>query len=486
MTIWKPPPLSAMVAFLLYPCLVRDQSIRSGTHNFQIAERVGQWPTPLRLYESPFYDMTNDLTALVDFYEREKDLKREQVVSALEFAFLSAYKKMVPGAESIEQLDADIDLKSGKVVIKATLIATPDDEITDQFNQVALSTAEKRKPGAEAGDAVEFNVTPKDFGRIAVQTAKQTMMQRLRQAEKAKIIEIYSDRAGDIVSGTVRRFERGDVWVDLGQAEGLMPNRERVNTEEYNIGDRIRVYVVAVEDGNRGPEIILSRSHPNLVRRLFEAEVSEIADHSVELKAIAREAGFRTKVAVTSADPKIDPVGACVGMRGVRVKNIVRELNNEKVDIIEWSDDPREMVVQALKPAELRSIEVDEEKKVVHVTVDEEHLPKAIGRRGQNARLSSRLMGWDVQVSQDHSVHEAFVEKVDDASGTLAEQLGLSPEKGRAVFTAGGISVDMVAAMDVDYLVSEAELTEEEAEKALEEARKAVASAEEGATTEEA
>jgi transcription termination/antitermination protein NusA len=204
-----------------------------------------------------------------------------------------------------------------------------------------------------------------------VQTAKQTMMQRLRQAEKEMIYEEFKDRAGDVVSGTVRRFERNDVMIDLGKFEGIMPNRERVQGEDYNIGDRIRCYVLAVENEGRGPEIILSRSHPNFVRRLFEAEVNEISDRTVEIRGIAREAGFRTKVAVWSSDPKVDPVGACVGMRGARVKNIVRELNNEKVDIIRWSEDPKEFVREALKPAELRSITVDEANKVVHVTVDE-------------------------------------------------------------------------------------------------------------------
>lgn len=437
---------------------------------------------PIRVSTNYNFDMTNDLTALVDFYEREKELKREQVVSALEFAYIVAYKKMVKGSDAIENLAADIDLKSGKVVIKATLEATEDQEITDQFNQLPLSTAKKIKADAEAGDPIEVNVTPKDFGRIAVQTAKQAMTQRLRYFEKLKILDIYSDRAGEIISGTVSRFERGDVIINLGQAEGVMPNRERVNTEEYNIGDRLRVYVVAVEDGNRGPEIILSRSHPNLIRRLFEAEVNEIADRTVELKAIAREAGFRTKVAVTSEDPKVDPVGACVGMRGARVKNIVRELNNEKVDIIEWSDDPREMVAQALKPAELRTITIDEENKVVHVTVDEEHLPKAIGRRGQNARLSSRLMGWDVQVTEDQTAKEVFEGKVEGAAGELSSQLGLDEEQGKALFTAGGTTVEMVTAMPVEYLVSEVGVSEEQAAEILSKAMEIVSSNSEEAT----
>ena len=358
-------------------------------------------------------------------------------------------------------------LRKGETRIFASLTVVADEDYKDKFNQVPLSTALKKNPEAQPGDIQEFNVTPKDFGRIAVQTAKQTMMQRLRQAEKEMIYEEFKDRAGDVVSGTVRRFERNDVMIDLGKFEGIMPNRERVQGEDYNIGDRIRCYVLAVENEGRGPEIILSRSHPNFVRRLFEAEVNEISDHTVEIRGIAREAGFRTKVAVWSSDPKVDPVGACVGMRGARVKNIVRELNNEKVDIIRWSEDPKEFVREALKPAELRSITVDEENKVVHVTVDEADLSKAIGRKGQNARLSSRLMGWDVQVRRDESKEEQFKEKIGGAAHTLGEQLGITDELANKLTLAGGFNPELVIDMPADYIAAALEITEEAAEAIL-------------------
>jgi transcription termination/antitermination protein NusA len=414
--------------------------------------------------------MTNDIVALIEYYEKEKGIDREKVVAALEFAFISAYRKMVPGAEAIETLRAEVNTRKGETRIFAALTVVPDGEHTDKFNQVPLSLAIKKDAEAKAGDVQEFNVTPKDFGRIAVQTAKQTMMQRLRQAEKEMIYEEFKDRAGDIVSGTVRRFERNDVMVDLGKFEGIMPNRERVQGEDYNIGDRIRAYVLAVENEGRGPEIILSRSHPNFVRRLFEAEVNEISDRTVEIRGIAREAGFRTKVAVWSNDPKVDPVGACVGMRGARVKNIVRELNNEKVDIIRWSDDPREFVREALKPAELRSITVDENAKVVHVTVDEIDLSKAIGRKGQNARLSSRLMGWDVQVRRDETKEEQFKEKIGGAAHTLGEQLGISDEAAGKLTLLGGFTPDLVVDMPADYIASALEIPEDEAAAILERA----------------
>ena len=407
--------------------------------------------------------MTNDIVALIEFYEKEKGIDRDKVIAALEFAFISAYRKMVPGADAIETLRADIDLKKGNTRIFASLDVVTDEDYRDKFNEVPMSTAVKKKPEIQPGEVIEFNVTPTDFGRIAVQTAKQTMMQRLRQAEKEMIYEEFKDRAGDIVSGTVRRFERNDVMIDLGKFEGLMPNRERVQGEDYNIGDRIRCYVLAVENEGRGPEIILSRSHPNFVRRLFEAEVNEISDHTVELRGIAREAGFRTKVAVWSVDPKVDPVGACVGMRGARVKNIVRELNNEKVDIIRWSEDPAEFVREALKPAELITIEVNDKEKSIHVTVDEEDLSKAIGRKGQNARLSSRLMGWDIQVRKDESKEEQFRDKIGGAAQSLGEQLGITNEQAAKLAVAGGIAPEYIIGMSADDIGEILEISADEA-----------------------
>jgi N utilization substance protein A len=231
--------------------------------------------------------------------------------------------------------------------------------------------------------------------------------------------------------------------------------------------------VVSVDNEFRGPEIILSRSHPNFVRRLFEAEVSEISDHTVEIRGIAREAGYRTKVAVYSNDDKVDPVGACVGLRGARVKNIVRELNNEKVDIIRWSDDPAEFVQDALKPALIRSITLDQENKVIHVTVDEEDLSKAIGRRGQNARLTSKLVNWDVQVRKDESQHEQFEARVADAALHLAAELGIDSQTADKLFRAGGATADLVVQMPLDYIAQALGATEEEAQVVLDKARAA-------------
>jgi len=388
--------------------------------------------------------MTNELLALFEYYEKEKGIKRETMVEALETALLSASRKSIGPAR---EMRIHIDPDKGDIRAFATLVVC--DRVENPYDEIDIFTARRLNPEINVDDDLEVDITPANFGRIAAQTAKQTMMQRLRQAEKEMIYDEFKDRAGDIVSGTVRRFERGDVFIDLGKFEGVMHQRERVSTEEYNVGDRIRAYVVAVENGLRGPEIILSRSHPNFVRRLFESEVSEIADRTVEIRSLAREAGYRTKVAVYSADEKVDPVGACVGLRGARVKNIVRELNNEKVDIIRWSDDIHAFVSEALKPAEIKSITLDEENKSVLVRVDEEELSKAIGRRGQNARLTARLVGWDVQAQKDESAHEAFEAQVAQAASVISDAADIGEETAIALVRGGLMSLEMIA-NDVD------------------------------------
>lgn len=382
--------------------------------------------------------MNTELIAMLDYLERERGIQREVLIEAISSALLAAAKKSATGGT--RELRIEIDPKSGRIRALARLIVV--EEVGNAQDEISLGKARQSHPGAQLGDELEFEVTPKDFGRIAAATARQTIAQRLRQIEKTMIYEEFKDRAGEIVNGTVRRFERSDVIIDLGKFEGIMPARERVATEEYTVGDRIRVYVVAVENSMRGPEIILSRSHPNFVRRLFELEVSEIADRTVELRGIAREAGRRTKVAVYSADDKVDPVGACVGMRGARVKNIVRELNNEKVDIIRWNPDPRELVKEALKPARIATIHLDEAKRTIFLTVHKEDLSLAIGRGGQNARLTSRLLGWEVEIQEDKSKQEAMEGKIHEAANSLEEALALSPEEAAKLTAVGMLEVE--------------------------------------------
>ncbi len=411
--------------------------------------------------------MNSDLLAVLDYMEREKGIKREILLEALSGALLTAAKKSVGPARDLR---VTIDPKSGEITALANLIVS--DVVRSIHDEIPLARARKIKPEAVVGDVIEVEVTPEGFGRIAAQTARQAILQRIRQIEKEMIFDEFKDRAGEIVSGTVRRFDRSDVVVDLGKFEAVMPMRERVATEDYNIGDRIRAYVVAVENTNRGPEIIISRSHPNFVRRLFEVEVSEIADRTVEIKAISREAGYRTKIAVWSADEKVDPVGACVGMRGSRVKNIVRELNQEKVDIIRWSADPREFVMEALKPAKIKSIAIDEERKAVQVTVDEDQLSLAIGRRGQNARLTSRLTGWEINISKDESVTHAFEQKLAQAITTLAKTLNIDEETARSLARAGMNSIDGILETDPSDIAELLQIDVGQAQKIQESAKK--------------
>jgi N utilization substance protein A len=368
--------------------------------------------------------MNADFLAVLEFWEREKGINREILVGAVQEALLSAAKKAVGPAR---ELRVSIDQKSGDIRAFARLIVS--ERAISKHDQISLFDARRIKPDAQVGEEVEVEVTPVGFGRIAAQYAKQALMQQIRKAEKQLIFAEFKDRVGDIVGGTVRQFERSDVRVDLGKYEALLPNRERVPTEEYQIGERIRCYVKAVEQGPHGPEIILSRADPRFVLKLFQVEVSEINDNTIEIKAIAREPGFRTKLAVWTRDEKVDPVGACVGLRGQRVKNIVRELNNEKVDIIRWDPNIRNFVTNALQPAKLKSFEVDETSKRVRVVVSEDQLSLAIGKRGQNARLTSKLTGWQVDIEPEVIVTKGFEEKVAEAVDSLASIPGISREQ---------------------------------------------------------
>jgi transcription termination/antitermination protein NusA len=376
--------------------------------------------------------MNAEILAGLEFYEREKGISREVLVAAVQEALLSAAKKAVGPARELRVVT---DPKTGDIKAFAKLIVS--EKVISQHDQISVFDARRIKPDAHVGEEIEKEVTPTNFGRVASQFAKQALMQKIRQAEKSMIFAEFKDRVGEIISGTVRRFERSDVILDLGKYEALLPNRERVPTEEYQVGERIRCYVKAVEEGPHGPEIILSRADPQFIIKLFKLEVSEINDGTIEIKGIAREPGFRTKMAVYSRDPKVDPVGACVGMRGQRVKNIVRELNNEKVDVIPWSTDVKTFITKALEPAQLKSIELDEKRKRVKILVAEDQLSLAIGKRGQNARLTARLTGWEVDIDAEHIVTKGFDEKVAEAVELIASIPGVTREQADALVHAG-------------------------------------------------
>lgn len=390
--------------------------------------------------------MISELKALFEYYQKEKGIDPTKMVDALSQALLAASKKSIGPAR---ELHIEIDPDKGSIRATARLVAV--EKVENAFEQIGLKAARKLKPDAQLGDDITVEIPPQVMGRIAAQTAKQTMLQRLRQAEKENLYDEFKDRTGDVVSGVVRRFDKSDVVVDLGKFEGVMPGKERVSTEDYTPGDRMRFYVKAVEkDSSRGPEIILSRAHPNFVRRLFEFEVTEIADRTVEIISISREAGYRTKVAVHSADGNVDPVGACVGLRGARVKNIVRELNNEKVDIIHWKPDAAEFLRDAFKPIKLLSVKVSPDKKSAHITVSEEDLSKAIGRRGQNARLTSRLVNMELSIEKDETAAEVFAAQMGSASTHLAHALGIDDATASILAENGLNDISLFADASVD------------------------------------
>jgi transcription termination/antitermination protein NusA len=400
--------------------------------------------------------MNADFLAVLEFWEREKGINRDTLVGAVQEALLTAAKKAVGPAR---ELRVAIDQKNGDIRAFAKLIVS--EKVISNHDQLSVFDARRIKADAQVGDEVEVEVTPVGFGRIAAQYAKQALMMQIRRAEKQLIFTEFKDRVGDIISGTVRRFEGSDVLVDLGKYEALLPNRERVPTEEYQVGERIRCYVKAVEQGIHGPEIILSRSDPRFVIKLFQLEVSEINDNTIEIKGIAREPGFRTKLAVWTRDDKVDPVGACVGLRGQRVKNIVRELNNEKVDIIRWDPNIKNFITNALAPAKLKAFQIDEANKRARITVSEDQLSLAIGKRGQNARLTSKLTGWQVDIEPEVVVTKGFDEKVADAVELLAAIPGISREHADLLVHHGLTRLEDLLQADVSDLSGIPELGEQ-------------------------
>jgi len=361
--------------------------------------------------------MSSEILTVLEYMEKERGIARADMIAAIVNAIKSAALK---GVNSGQDIKIEINPRNGQ--LKAWALLKVVDSVSDPKVEIHVEKAQVLKAGVVVGDVIEKEINPSELGRIAAQTARQAVMQKLRQFEKERIYDDFKDMVGNIVTGTVRRKERNDIFVDLGKSEAVLPGREQVPGEEYQPGDRIRCLLLAIESSPRGPELVLSRGSPKFVRRLFEVEVGEIADGTVKIEAFAREPGYRTKIAVTSTDPKVDPVGACVGARGARVKTIVRELNGEKVDIINWFSDPKQMVLEALKPAVPREIVLDERSKRILLRVATDDLAIAIGKKGQNARLTSRLIGWRIDIE------EFKVEAVDPRSqaiGSLVSSFGL-------------------------------------------------------------
>lgn len=339
---------------------------------------------------SEFMNAINDLV-------KEKGIPKEVIMEAIESALISAYKKNYGTAANV-RVEMNDDTGEAEVLMQKTVV----DEVEDEFTEISLEEAREIDSRYEVDDIVEYEVTPKDFGRIAAQTAKQVVVQRLREAERGMVFDNYVSRQGDLITGVVQRISNDTLFVNIGNTEGILVGGERAAGERYRVNDRIKAYIMDVRKSAKGPQIFLSRTHPGFVERLFELEVPEIDDGDVVIKSIAREAGSRTKIAVYTDDEDIDPVGACVGQNGSRVKNIVDELWGEKIDITTWDEDPAVLISNVLSPAKVEEVMVDEEERAATVVVPDYQLSLAIGKDGQNVRLAARLCGWKIDI-KSHS-----------------------------------------------------------------------------------
>ncbi|HEX3032143.1 MAG TPA: transcription termination factor NusA [Bacillota bacterium] len=345
--------------------------------------------------------MNMEFIEALEELEREKGISIDILLEAIEAALISAYKR---NFGSLQNVSVQIDRANGEVKVFACKEIV--EEVLDARTEVTLEEARKINPLYELGDVVETEVTPRDFGRIAAQTAKQVVVQRIREAERGLIYDEFANREGDILTGIVQRFEQKNVLIDLGKIEAVLQPSEQVPGEEYLPGDRVKTYIIEVKKTTKGPMVLVSRTHPGLLKRLFELEVPEIHDGVVELKGVAREAGSRSKLAVYSEDENVDPVGACVGPKGARVQTVVNELRGEKLDIIRWNPDPATFVASALSPAKVVSVNIFEEEKIARVVVPDYQLSLAIGKEGQNARLAAKLTGWKIDIKSESQAYE--------------------------------------------------------------------------------
>ncbi len=396
--------------------------------------------------------MALDLIQVIEQIGREKGIERDVLIDAVGAAILSASRKTLG---TLSELRVDFDQASGRFILYSVKKVV--DEITNPRTEITLEEVHRHQPGLELGDEFRVEVQPPGFGRIAAQTAKQVIIQRVREAERDSVFQSFKNREGELITGIVQRVVKGNVIVNVGKAEAILPPREQLPREEYRPGDRIRAYIVEVKKGTRGATVLLSRSHPGMLLRLFEIEVPEIEEGIVEIKGIAREPGERAKIAVLSRDSNVDPVGACVGYRGSRVQVIVRELGGEKIDIIPWQENPANFVRNALAPAAVQSVTADEATHALHVIVVDEQLSLAIGRRGQNARLAAKLVGWKVDIKSRTELAREAEEKAVEVRATLDELaavsgIGLSTA-GRLV-EAGFDTLERLMQASVDDLVA--------------------------------
>ncbi|MGA0133104.1 MAG: transcription termination factor NusA [Opitutales bacterium] len=403
-----------------------------------------------------------DIKPFLQYLEKEKRISREEACEMIKEAIRSSVEKSIMAGHNVE---VEADPASGKLEAFIQLRVT--DSVSNEKTEINTVLAREIKEDAAVGEFIRKPIPVSDLGRIAAKTTQQLINQKLRKIEKDQVFAEYKDKVGDIVTGTVRRTERGNVVIELGSAEAVLTQRERCYGDEFRTGDRIRCLLKEIKDDpQRGREFVLSRSADDFVRRLLQLEVAEIADGTVEVRKLARDAGYRTKVAVHSKDPKVDPVGACVGARGARVRNIVKELGGEKIDIIRWHDEPLKLLEEAIRPARPRNVRVDESRHIIHFEVEDEDMRIAIGSKGRNARLTSKLMGWGLDISKASNAPESQEQQLGERATRMSEQLGL-PFELVAKFVALGIS-DLGAVAGASLADFEGtDITPEEAESFL-------------------
>ena len=348
-----------------------------------------------------------ELIMALEDLEKEKGIKKDYVLDSIETALVTAYKR---NFNSLENVKVEMDRNTGATHVYSVKEIRV--KVENPETDISLSEAQKINPDLQLGNTVNVEIVPRNFGRIAAQTAKQVIIQKLREAEREIVFNEFNDRKGEIVSGIIQKVDKNIVVMDLGKLEGVMPAKEQIPTERYHVNQKIKACILEVEKGSKGaPQVIVSRSHPDFVRKLLEFEIPEIYEGVIEIKSVSRDPGYRSKVAVYSPDPNIDPVGSCVGQKGVRIQNVINELNGEKIDVIEWNEDPSIFIASSLLPAQILAVDIKEEEKFAQVIVPDDQLSLAIGKSGQNARLAAKLTGWKIDIKSEGQFRELLENK---------------------------------------------------------------------------